>query len=201
MTFISCSNPEIKMATRRQMSSTRASGEDGINVAMLRITFSVVGPHLLAVVNRTIRDGQLPPEWKVASVTPRFKSGSAMDVNNYHTVSILPTVSKLAERVVCNQLMSYLMTHDVLCPEQHGFRPAHSTESAQLDAVSYISTNRDEGRSVSLIAAPTHLRLLTASSTAGSWRNWAGTASVRTGSRTGLVTECRLCGAVRCVCL
>ena len=62
-------------------------------------------------------------------------------------------MSKLAERVVCNQLMSYLMTHDVLCPEQHGFRPAHSTESALLDAVSYISTNRDEGRSVSLIAA------------------------------------------------
>ena len=112
----------------------------------------------------------------MASVTPLFKSGNVTDVNNYRPVSILPTVSKLAERVVCNQLMSYLVvTHDVLCPEQHGFRPAHSTESALLDAVSYISTSRDGGEP-SLSSQPTHPRRLTASSMAGSWRSWAGTA-------------------------
>ena len=39
--------PELSAALR-QMSSSRASGEDGITVAMLRMTFSVVGPHLLS---------------------------------------------------------------------------------------------------------------------------------------------------------
>ena len=46
------------------------------------------------------------------------------------------------------------MNH-VLCAEQHGFRPAHSTESALLDVVSYISNRRDEGKTVSLIAMDT----------------------------------------------
>ena len=87
----------------------------------------------------------------MASVTPLFKSGGILDENNYRPVSILPTVSKLAERVICNQLMWYLVSCDIVCPEQHGFRPAHSTESAMLDAVSYISSHVDRGQVVSLI--------------------------------------------------
>ena len=137
------------------MSPSKVSGDDGITVSMLKLTFPVVGPHLLHVINRSIVDGELPPEWKVASVTPLLKSGSVSDVNNYRPVSILPTVSKLAERVVCDQLMRYLTEHGILCPEQHGFRPAHSTESALLDAVNFISTNMDKGHVVSLLAADT----------------------------------------------
>ena len=69
---------------------------------MLNMTFPVVGPHLLHVINCSIVEGVLPAEWKVASVTPLFKSGDILDTNNYRPVSILPTVSKLAERVVCD---------------------------------------------------------------------------------------------------
>ena len=145
--------PELSCALRR-MSLSKASGADGITVSMLKMTFQVVGPHLLHFINRSIVDGELPPEWKVATVTPLFKSGSASDVDNYRHVSILPTVSKLAERVVCDQLR-YFTEHDIICTEQHGFRPAHSTESALLDAVSFISSNMDESRVVSLLAADT----------------------------------------------
>ena len=146
--------PELSSALKR-MSCSKASGSDGITVSMLKMTFPVVGPHLLHVINRSIVEGVLPAEWKVASVTPLFKSGDILDTNNYRPVSILPTVSKLAERVVCDQLMCYLTSCSIICPEQHGFRPAHSTESAMLDAVSYISSKVDGGQVVSLIAADT----------------------------------------------
>ena len=59
-------------------------------------------------------------------------------------MSITPTVAKLTERVVCDQLMQYLLSHGVLCEEQHGFRPGRSTESAMLDAVSHITQIIDE---------------------------------------------------------
>ena len=63
------------------------------------------------------------------------------------------TVSKLAERVICDQLVEYLTSHDVICPEQHGFRRSHSTESAMLDAVQCIISETEKGRVVSSIAA------------------------------------------------
>ena len=78
-------------------------------------------------------------------MAPIFKSGCPDNANNYRPVSIIPTVAKLAERVVCTQLMRYLMSHGVLCDEQHGFRPGRSTESAMLDAVSHITQNIDQG--------------------------------------------------------
>ena len=59
-----------------------------------------------------------------------------------------------------------------LCAEQYGFRPGLSTDAALLDAVGYITDNFDSGRVTSLITAWTPQRLLTALSTAASWRSW-----------------------------
>ena len=146
--------PELHAALRR-MSSSNACGDDGITVSMLRLTFPVIAPHLLNVINASIVSGELPREWKVATVVPIFKSGCANDVNNYRPVSIIPTVAKLAERVVCDQLMQYLLSHGVLCDEQHGFRPGRSTESAMLDAVSYITRSLDQGMVSCLATADT----------------------------------------------
>ena len=114
--------PELSEALQR-MSTSRACGEDGITVGMLRMTFEVTGPHLLNVVNSSIVSGLLPPVWKMATVVPIHKSGSTEDPNNYRPVSILPTVAKLVESVMCVQLMSYLLSHNILCDEQHGSRP------------------------------------------------------------------------------
>ena len=150
------------------MSTSRACGEDGITVGMLRMTFEVTGPHLLNVVNSSIVSGLLPPVWKMATVVPIHKSGSTEDPNNYRPVSILPTVAKLVESVVCVQLMTYLLSHNILCEEQHGFRPGRSTESAMLDAVCYLMEGMDRGLIGCLTTADTskafdsvqHLRLL-----------------------------------------
>ena len=137
------------------MRNSKSSGADGITVGMLRQTFSVIGPHLLRIVNGTIRAGNLPDDWKVAMVTPLFKSGDVTDVNCFRPVSVLPIVSKLTERVICDQLVDYLTSHDIICTEQHGVRRGHSTESAMLDAVQFIISETDRGRVVSNIAADT----------------------------------------------
>ena len=47
--------------------------------------------------------------------------------------------------MVRNQLMSYLNEHHIICAEQHGFRPGHSTESAMLCAVDRLVSNMDRG--------------------------------------------------------
>ena len=136
--------PELSEALQR-MSASRACGEDGITLDMLRMTFEVTGPHLLSVVNSSIVSGLLPPMWKIATVVPLHKTGSTEDPNNYRPVSILPTVANLVESVVSLQLMSYLLSHNILCDEQHGFRPGRSTESAMLDAVAYLLDGMDRG--------------------------------------------------------
>ena len=177
---------------------------------MLRLTFPVIGPHLLQVINASITSGVLPSEWKVATVTPIFKSGSNTDPGNYRPVSILPTVAKLAESVVCSQLMQYLVSHNVLCDQQHGFRPGRSTESAMLDAVTQLTSNMDRGLISCLTTADTskafdsvqHGRLLDKLGWYGvddHWfRDWLGNRQqrVRGGSTTVPITHGVIQGSI-----
>ena len=146
--------PELSAALKR-MSSSRACGPDDLTVQMLRSTFSVVGPHLLKIVNHCIAECDLPDDWKAATVTALYKKGDSSDPNNYRPISVIPVVAKLCERVVCTQLMAYLTSHNVLCPQQYGFRPGQSTEAALLDAVTFATDNIDRGMMTSLVTADT----------------------------------------------
>ena len=171
--------PELSAALKR-MSSSRACGTDGITIHMLRCTFSVVGPHLLKIVNHCIARCDFPDQWKAAIVTALHKKGDISDPNNYRPISVIPVVAKLCERVVCTQLMEYLTSHSVLCPQQYGFRPGQSTEAALLDAVTFATDNIDRGMMTSLVTADTskafdsdeHGRLLDKMEWYGVRRDW-----------------------------
>jgi len=110
---------------------------------------------MLHVVNNSLVSGNVPDMWKTATVTPLLKGGDQSDPNNFRPISILSVVGKLCERVVSNQLVSYLSKHHVICPEQHGFRPGHSTESAMLCTVNLLTSNMDRGLVTSLTTTDT----------------------------------------------
>ena len=107
------------------------------------------------VVNSSLVTGQVPAEWKSATVLPLFKKGDPADPGNYRPISILSVVGKLCEKLVNSQLSSYLEKNHILSKSQHGFRSGHSTETAMLDTVSYLITNRDSGRISTMLAADT----------------------------------------------
>ena len=54
--------PELSTALNK-MSDSRACGEDGITIQMIRMTFPVVGPQLLHIVNESLVSGVLPVAW------------------------------------------------------------------------------------------------------------------------------------------
>ena len=53
-------------------------------------------------------------------------------MKNYKLVSNLPYVSKLLEKVVANQIMTYMYSNDPHEPLQSAYRHGHSTETAML---------------------------------------------------------------------
>lgn len=90
--------------------------------------------------------GQVPNEWKTAKISAIFKKGSKQDPGNYRPISVLPTISKIMERIVHNQLYDYLQTHNILSQEQSGFREKHSTQTSLhfLTEKFYNSLNNNE---------------------------------------------------------
>ena len=59
-------------------------------------------------------------------------------LNNYRPISLLPSISKIFERIVYNQLYSYFIDNNLLYTSQYGFRVNHSTEFAILELINRI---------------------------------------------------------------
>jgi len=58
---------------------------------------------------------------------PRNQGG---DENCILPISLLPSFSKILEKVVHKRLSSFVAKHNLLYGSQYGFRPKHSTENA-----------------------------------------------------------------------
>ena len=57
---------------------------------------------------------------------------------NYRPIALLPSLSKIFEQVMFDQLLAYLSSNNLLCINQFNFRPRHSTELAALRLVDHL---------------------------------------------------------------
>ena len=63
-------------------------------------------------------------------MTPIFKSGNVGQYNNYRPISVLPTISKIIEKIVYSRLLNFLDSEHILYNYQLGFRKNRSTQMA-----------------------------------------------------------------------
>jgi hypothetical protein len=82
---------------------------------------------------------------KIANVVPLFKSGCPMLFNNYRPVSLLPTLSKVFEKIMYNRVLDFLNEMKILFDLQFGFRKLHSTYMALMILMDKITKLLDNG--------------------------------------------------------
>ena len=63
-----CSEEEVEFLLS-SVDPNKATGPDGISTRMLKSTAASIAPAVMAIVNLSLIQGQLPMEWKVASHT------------------------------------------------------------------------------------------------------------------------------------
>jgi len=77
----------------------------------------------------------VPQAWRSAIVTPIFKGGLASDPSNYRPVSLTSIFSKVMERIIVVDVLSYCRKHNLISKQQHGFLSKRSTVSNLLDCI------------------------------------------------------------------
>ncbi len=107
---------------------------DPIPSHLLQAISPTLLPALTHIINTSLLTGIFPNAFKQARVTPMLKKPTLNTslLENYRPVSLLPFIAKTLERVVFNQLSSFLLKHNLLDANQSGFRRGHSTETALL---------------------------------------------------------------------
>jgi len=72
----------------------------------------------------------------IAKVVPIYKSDDKLSISNYRTVSILPAISKILERLMYNRLYEYFESNSHLTDKQFVFKARSTTRQVWLRSVS-----------------------------------------------------------------
>ena len=121
---------------------------DTMSNKMLKHLKEEISIPLTHLVNVSIIHSYVPPAWKTAKMCPIFKSGDSSQPTNYRPISLLPTMSKVMERVISNQLYGYLDNNRLFYKLQFGFRKQRSCEQLLFKILDYIGNERHENKHV-----------------------------------------------------
>ena len=129
----------------------KATGLDGIPSRFVRDGASIIACPLTHVINLSLIQGVVPDALKFARVVPLFKKNDKTEVGNYRTVSILTITSKVFERVVFDQVESYLDQKKLFHKFQSGFRSRFSTDTCLTHLTDFIKFQMDQGHFVGMV--------------------------------------------------
>ena len=125
-------------------SNEKKSSHGVISNKVTKMTNETISPYLEILFQKCIKDGIFPDSFKVAEVIPLFKGGNREDRNCYRPISLLPTISKIFERILAKRMISFFTKFDILSKDQFGFRAKFSTEYAIADIYDKLINNLDK---------------------------------------------------------
>ena len=137
---------EIKQEIQK-LPSKKAPGLDNIqNIILKNLTKKAI-VQLMYIINTLIRLSHLPSHWKTGNIIPIHKPGkSSVDPSSYRPISLLPTLSKLTEKIILRRLSDFERKEKIIIDEQFGFREGHSTVQQVLRFVNDAQWFRIEKR-------------------------------------------------------
>ena len=100
-------------------------GHDLLSNIMIKKAHDPLIKSLTLLINPSLSIVVLPNDLKISRVKPLFKQGNALFFSNCIPISILPSLSKIYEYVVFEQLSSYMEINCLFCCDQYGFREGH----------------------------------------------------------------------------
>lgn len=140
--------PEEVLHTITSLKSKPSAGVDELTSTLLKHCRNEIVSPLCHIINLSFSQGIFPTKLKVAKVFPKYKKGTITSVENYRPISILPTISKVVEKILLNQLITHLTTHNILTTQQHGFLRGKSTTTAIVQLTEFIIDQLEEGTTV-----------------------------------------------------
>ena len=92
----------------KSIKRSKATGLDDLPPGLLKDSAELIAAPLTHLVNLSLATNIFPADWKNAKIIPVYKSGTHSNLDNYRPISILPVLSKIIEKIVHRQLMSFL---------------------------------------------------------------------------------------------
>ena len=125
---------------------TDSYGTDNISAKMLKLCSPIIDIYILHIINSCTEKKYFPTAWKTSIGIPLPKNSNPENVSDLRVISLLPALSKIFERVLYNQISTYILSYNILPDTQCGFRQNFSTSTALLTVLDSIISAIDSGK-------------------------------------------------------
>lgn len=133
------------------MKLSSSSGMDEISSKILKSCKSLVCQPIADIINKSLVTGTFPSKLKCSKIYPLYKQGDKSDIKNYRPISLIPTVSKIVEKVILARLLNHLQSNNIFPKGQHGFIPGKSTTTALIELIEHIIDHLEHGDSITSV--------------------------------------------------
>ena len=111
----------------KKLLNSKATGIHEIPNKILKACSDIISPHLSQIFNISLTTKCHPDSLKFAKVAPVYKGGDKDNLDNYRPISVLPTVARVFEKLIYEQMIKYFESNGLLSKKQWGFRSLHLT--------------------------------------------------------------------------
>ena len=87
-----------------KLKNKNSSRNDEISNKLLKALGNDLSKPLTIIINQCLLTHIFPDLLKIVNVKPLFKGGDTAQLNNYRSISLLPTIATVLERVIYSQL-------------------------------------------------------------------------------------------------
>ena len=133
----------------RNLNVKKLSTYSSIPASILKQCVDAYLPYLTDSINYSLRESTFPEELKHSEVIPVYKKLDPLKKENYRPVSLLPHVSKVFERIIYQQINTYMK--DKLSKCLTGFRKSHGTQHLLVTMLEKWKKAVDNGEYVSAL--------------------------------------------------
>ena len=135
----------------KSLHTGKAPGPDGLNPLFLVSTAENIALPVTMIFRKTLEEGQIPDEWKLANVSPIFKKGKKSAPNNYRPVSLTCILCKLIEKIIREKIVEHLDKNNLISSKQHGFVTGRSCVTQLIDVLDNWTKTLDDGGTIDAI--------------------------------------------------
>ena len=144
-------NTQVTYKVMKEVNPTKSQGPDMIHPRLICECRDELNRPLTTIFNKSLDEGILPREWKLANVTAIYKSGKKTSVDNYRPISVTSICCRIMEKIIRNAIVDHLEVNKFLSQYQHGFRKGRSCVTQLLECIEDWTAAIDDNREIDII--------------------------------------------------
>ena len=148
--YFSPVSPECIQMYILKLQANKAVGHDGIQNLFIKLSNNHTSASLCYIFNHCISIGTFPNDLKMADISPIFKKRDSLLRENYRSVNILTAISKVFERIMADQLITYFQS--ILSTTLSAYRKGYNCQHVVLQLTEFWRKSLDDNTFVGTVA-------------------------------------------------